>query len=403
MKTRMTGVLLIILVIISLAWQQYPNTPEVPYTGVYSKASIYQGIETRARTVKWNANGVWWMQHNVWAEVFDQTADCTVNSPMGDKLIPNYVSTNIPLNGQPLAYDDCDGPNPNVNEELEISLNSNSIVAESTYTFDVGWLCNASNINGEVNVTFEMDLAGGKYWLDKKTYNITSCLALAPDSRQTQDQPGLIKVEGAKMANVSEPNPQRGNRLLWSAQDPTNTYTYYVIKTDQGKTRVRVQVNFHVPGVFERYRELNAALLNMPQGINQPTKAVVTFVSPISTVEAQELVKQTGMTVLAYGASGRDAPGRLFFVYIFPQSQAIEGIPSIDGVQVNGIMLLTGMVGRNTDTLASLARNPQVALVDVIYDTIKRDVEAKLGHPIEWSQIGVTDPAWYIAGGEIKP
>lgn len=401
--TRMTCILLMILVIISLAWKQYPNTPEVPYTGVYSKVSIFQGLETRARIVKWDADGVWWMQHNVWAEVFDQTADCTANSPTGDKLIPNYVGTNIPLNGQPLAWDDCDGPNPNVNEELEISIKSDSVVAEFAYNFDVGWLCNSSSISGEVNITFEMDAFGGKYWLDKETYSMTSCLALAPSSTQTQDPSELNNVEDAKTGSASEANPQRGNRVLWSTQDPTSTYTYYVIETDQGKTRVRVQVDFHVPGVFNRYRELNASLLNAPQGIDQSTKAVVTFASPISTIEAQELVKRTGMTVLAYGASGQDASGRLFFIYIFPQSQAIEGIPNIEGVQVDGIMLLTGMVERNTDVLASLARNPQVALMDMIYETVKRDVEARLGYPIEWDQIGVTDPAWHIASGEIKP
>lgn len=406
MKTRKIRILLIALATASLAWQSYPNTPEVPYTGTYSRQYITNGVWTKAQSIMWDSNGVWWIKNNAWSEVFDQTADCTTNSPTGDKLRPILVVTNIPNNGGS-SFDDCDGPNPNVNEEFELYLNSNSIVAQTPYVYEVKWQCNGSNISGEVNITFEMDLFGGKYWLDKKTYSIGSCTgpAAAPAATEIQNPQQLEQsVEGdGTISATSEPLPEKKDELLGGVQDPTDTYKYHVVRTRQGKTRVRMQVDFHIPGVFERYKELNASLISAPYEINRPTKVVVTFASPASVAEALEVAKQIGMTVRSYGSSGRDASGQLSFVYSFPESQSIEGLPDVQGVQIDGIMVLTGIIEHDADKLASLTRNPRVALVDVIYDSIQRDVEAKLRHSVELDQIGITTPAWYIAAGEIKP
>lgn len=162
-------------------------------------------------------------------------------------------------------------------------------------------------------------------------------------------------------------------------------------------------MDFHRPGIFERYRELNASLINTLQRNDRPIKIVVTFSSPVSVIEAQEIVEQSGMTILSYGSSGRGASNRLTFVYSFPESGLIEGTPDVPGVQIDGIMVLTGIVKRDIDKLVSLANNPRVALVDVIYDTIRRDVEAALGQSVELDQIGITTPAWHIAAREITP
>lgn len=405
MNTRKIRILVVVLAIVSLAWASYPGTPEVPYTGTYSRQYITNGVWTKAQSIKWNSDGVWWMRNNVWSEVFDQTADCTSNSPAGDKLRPIYVVTDIPNNGGS-SFNDCDGPLPNINEEFELYLNPNSIGAETPYVYEVKWQCNGANISGEVNITFEMDLFGGKYWLDKKVYAIEPCTgpATAPAMIESQSpqQPGS-GGEDDKTSITGEPLPKKETELLWSVQSSDDTYKYHVLRTDQGKTRVRLLVDFHRPGIFERYRELNASLINTLQRNDRPIKIVVTFSSPVSVIEAQEIVEQSGMTILSYGSSGRGASNRLTFVYSFPESGLIEGTPDVPGVQIDGIMVLTGIVKRDIDKLVSLANNPRVALVDVIYDTIRRDVEAALGQSVELDQIGITTPAWHIAAREITP
>ncbi|HLF24811.1 MAG TPA: hypothetical protein VJG32_00625 [Anaerolineae bacterium] len=130
---------------------------------------------------------------------------------------------------------------------------------------------------------------------------------------------------------------------------------------------------------------------------------VITFAIPVSLAEAQEVVKQTGMTVLSYGSSGRDISNQLSFAYSFPQSGMIAGLPDVQGIQIDGIMVLTGIVEHAADNLEFIADNPRLALVDVIYNTISQDVETALGYPVELDQVGITTPAWYIAAGEIRP
>ncbi|HLF24812.1 MAG TPA: hypothetical protein VJG32_00630 [Anaerolineae bacterium] len=278
MKTRKIHFLLIALALVSLAWQSYPGTPEVPYTGTFSKEYIPNGVWMKAESIKWNSGGVSAMKSNVWSELFDQTADCTTSSPTGDKLYPILVATNLPNTGA-RTFDDCVGPAPDVQEEIELYLNTNSIVAGTSYYYNVKWQCNTSSDNGEVNITFEMDLFGGKYWLDKKLYSIYSmggCTGpAAPAPNAALDSSGLESaVEDQFSSDTSRPPLEEQDKPLWSVQDPNDTYSYRVVRTRHGKTRVRMQVDFHTPGVFEQYKALNLSLVDTLREREQPTLVV---------------------------------------------------------------------------------------------------------------------------------
>ncbi|MGI0015703.1 MAG: hypothetical protein ACREBU_19990, partial [Nitrososphaera sp.] len=133
-----------------IAWEQ--SIPASPYTGTYSRQYLSTGVRSNGRSIKWNTTGVNEIKNNIWIEFFDQTADCTSNSPNGDKLYPDYVVISLPDNGV-FAYNDCDGPLPNVSEEVEVQVNSGSVVAETAYQYDVVWRCNSRNQSGEINIT----------------------------------------------------------------------------------------------------------------------------------------------------------------------------------------------------------------------------------------------------------
>lgn len=388
------GILLIIaLVALALvAWE--PSITESPYTGTYSREYVSSDVViSKARQVKWNTAGISRIRANFWDEFFDQTADCTVNSPNGDKLIPLSYSSNIP-NWGVWAYNDCGGPLPDVNEEVELHQNSLATVAEQAYYYDIRWRCNGA-VSGEINTTYELGAIGAKDWLDKVTYSRTTGVCGAASSSLSGELTNQSAFQPSTEGKDSPPIPQE--TPLLSGDGPEELYQYRVVETPHGKIRIRVHVNFHDPLVFERYRALNSRLAESLMGTHEPVRVTMTFVSPHPVNAVAALLARSELTVLSYGATGRDELGDQVSVFIWPESAAVEPFPPLEGVTLDGIMVVTGLVKPTSDGLGLLTRDPRIALLDVLATVLKQDVEAELGKPIDVLQIHIPTPFWDIA------
>ncbi len=173
-RTIIRIAVLAIVALAIIAWG--PSITESPHTGTYSQQALSTGLRTNARSMQWNVAGVNAIQTNGWVEYFDQTADCVGSPKVGDKLYAQYAVTDIPNNGA-FSSNDCDGPNPNVNEEIELDMGGGAALwAGLNYQYDVVWHCNNVPISGEVNITFELGTVWSKDNLDKEVYSISSCI-----------------------------------------------------------------------------------------------------------------------------------------------------------------------------------------------------------------------------------
>ena len=111
------------------AWGYGGN--EAPYQGNYTYWTTYGlGVTSYAYNMKWTQsaiNDMKWDGNNEW---LDQTADCTNDSPGGDRLHATASSTNIPNYGFS-TYNDCD--NASWKEETELKINPYSLNTTTTY------------------------------------------------------------------------------------------------------------------------------------------------------------------------------------------------------------------------------------------------------------------------------
>lgn len=393
MHRRIAHLSIAVIVALSLvAWVQ--PLLEAPYTGTFYSSSRSNGIRTNARSVKWDSAGVYYMQQNGWGDAYyDQTADCTANSPQGDKMRADYVVTSTPNYGA-FAYDDCDGPLPNGNEEIELTINDLSVVAQTSYQYDVVWRCKAASVSGEINITFELGAWGPKGWQDKVTYNLGNCQGPFP----------TVAQEAFLLSPTSTDSSLQPPEIISTVTGSGETVQYQALRTSQGTLRARAQVNFIDEDRFRAYREFNVNMATTLQAevANAPVLSVVTFAAPLAVDEVRALAELAGLEVISYGAFGTNTSGEQVSVYVWPETQTVEELPAIRGIKLKGIMTITALVKPEASGLGMLLSDKRITLVDVSANQIKAKVEAELGESIEVTQIGVPNPAWLIIAGTIK-
>jgi len=388
MKPYIKVFCVLVFVLVLVAWDD--NDISSPYTGSFTLSYQIDGVTSKARSIKWSQNSVNEIKTNVWVEFFDQTADCTANSPTGDKLFQLWFSTNIPNNGA-WTYNDCDGPLPNVNEEVELTLNSANIVAEQSYTYDVIWGCNSSSVSGEINVTFELGTVGPKDWLAKQSYSKSNCQGLfAPPVSTFSYIPYKENALDSYDANPFEMSVNHTNGL----------FSYEILRTTQGELKARSQVNFNDANTLVEYRTLNNGLVSTLMESKEDLLVVVTFNSPINLEEARNFSERANFHILSYGVYGTNLQGEVVSAYHFPPSHVIEGFPESDKVSFDGVLTMAGVVNRSH--LSDILDDQRVALMDVTANQIQADIETTMGEHIPLEQIGIPTPAWLIASGAIS-
>ena len=91
--------LILITTSVVLAWE--PNFPSAPYTGYMTWHLDESGRygESGANNIKWSHYGKWYMEQYDTDPKLDMTADCSENSPQGDKLDVAYCYRPHCLNG----------------------------------------------------------------------------------------------------------------------------------------------------------------------------------------------------------------------------------------------------------------------------------------------------------------
>lgn len=62
---------------------------------------------------------------------------------------------------------------------------------------------------------------------------------------------------------------------------------------------------------------------------------------------------------------------------------------------------MTGLLNPTPPTLDALLSDGRIALVDLMATEVEQRIEAELGASIEVTQIGFSNPAWYLYSGEI--
>lgn len=122
------------ITVFAAAWG---NHPEAPYQGQY----IYwttsgPGVVSYAYGMKWTQDAIDDMKWDGNTEVLDQTADCTNDSPGGDRLHTQSSSSNIPNTGIN-GYNDCGVYQ--WFEESELKINPHSLNTSTQYWQSVNW------------------------------------------------------------------------------------------------------------------------------------------------------------------------------------------------------------------------------------------------------------------------
>lgn len=390
MKWRKIGftVLAIVTTLSLVAWQRiYAGTP---FTGVMWLTSITGGLRSNVRDIQWDAAGVNEIRNNWHFEEYDQTADCVGSPEVGDKLRVYSTFTTIPNTGA-FAYNDCNGPNPDVNEEVEIAVNSNSVVAGTNYQYDVTWYCNGTNISGEVNVSFEYS----SVYHDWNTN--TQYWGWCGGAAQLSTPNSQVESESWQSQRLSAPP----HVIVYESEEQGNTLHYEVLRISEGKLRARVRIDFSDANAFKNYQQLNSTWLASWRDVasSEPILAVVTLRDPITSSELAAVAEKTGMEIVSFGAFGANDVGQQVSVYVWPINDQDTAIPAEESVKYDGVRTFMALI--KPVMLEPLLSDPRVVLVDVSANQVKDEVFAKLGESIDVTQIGVPNPAWLFASGEL--
>jgi hypothetical protein len=387
-KTTVKIAILFISLMALVAWS--PNHGEAPYTGSFSLSYPASGqVKSSATSIKWTTAAINDMDGDGNSEYLDQTADCVGSG--GDKLDVSYVVTNIPDHGV-AAYNDCG--NSSIREEVELHIDEDSLVAGASYYYNVVWLCKVAPTSGEINVSFE-PAPWDHDWLDKVNYSCSSTASI-------QSQQALMRsaLDVGLQEEESKPAVSTKNgRSDIIHQFENGIFAYEVVRNEHGKLRVRVNVEFEDPQILEAYENYNRDLAIELASKEQPVLTVITFASPLTVGELRELTESLGMEVVSYSIFGSSQEDDITTIHVWPQSKTVEEIPVIDGVTMDGVMTVTGIV--DSSSLPVLSASEEVALIDVIGNQIQSQVQSDLGEFIELGQLGIPTPAWSLIAGEI--
>jgi len=377
------GMLMAMFVLV--AWS--PNHQQAPYNGVYSRnyPSPAQ-VRSNGQDIKWSQYAIDAMNNDSNTEYFDQTADCSANSPGGDRLSVHYIVTTIPNSGA-FSYNDCGSSS--AKEELEITITSNSLNDQHPYTFDVVWLCQTTSASGEINISFEPQNFGTSAqthdWLDKVYYACNQ----GPNSNANSQarQSGSLNSSSTQMIEKKEPTLAR---IIGENQ----AYSYELQENKEGSLQARVNLDFASKGVLENYISHNKHLLSNLVSQNERIVATITLNSPISEDEFAQLIDQTNSDVISYSVFGQNESGETVSAYIWPQEREGNELLAAENIQIDGIMAATIYVDSNE--LNSLKNNQQIALLDLVANEIKAEIELTQNKLIELDEIFVPSPAWEI-------
>lgn len=344
-------------------------------------------IVSYAYGMKWTQDAIDDMKWDGNTEVLDQTADCTDDSPAGDKLHTQSSSSNIPNTGINV-YNDCGVYQ--WFEESELKINPYSLNTSTQYWQSVTWQCVNAGVSGDLNITFEAAPWHHTGWLDKESYSCGYSFASF----------------GNEIDDVDRSTTQNEPILLREVDN--GIFSYRVIRKSDGNLRVYSDVDFMDPQIFKAYKVENERLLNTilsEKAENDTILVIVTFNSPLTVEEAQSLTKNARMEVLSYSVFGHQE-NDIVSTYMFPQSRTIEDtiqmkthLENIGEVVNDGVMTIMGYVDGSGLQLLDSYQN--VALLDTVASRIQSEIR-DLDGAVDLQQFAIPNPAWHIYAGEIS-
>lgn len=140
----------LVFVGVALAWE--PSFASAPYTGWFWTTNRTDGLVAAVgQNIRWSSSGVSALQNDT-TPMLDITADCTQNSPAGDKLDYNTAHTDLPNNGV-FGSNDCDSSA--YWEEGQVIIRRESVQSEKDYYFQVLYTKAQSSASGHLNLTYQ--------------------------------------------------------------------------------------------------------------------------------------------------------------------------------------------------------------------------------------------------------
>jgi hypothetical protein len=342
--------------------------------------------ESGANNIKWSHYGKWYMEQYDTDPKLDMTADCSENSPQGDKLDVAYISTSIP-NWWVQIKNDCG--QSSVREEVDLHIWTGSLWAETPYYYRV-WYRIQSGGYGEVNLTYQRESPPPRWdWLDKVTY-------WAPYAKGSAGADGENCSTTSCQESKSEvPLPR------WNHGD---LYSYAVEQAADGTVDVTVWINFDDMDVHARYVEANKALAErLIAGKKGRVPVTVTFLRPLPLSETKAIIEASGMQVTAVGLDAVDKQGAKTTIVGIPRSGQFLDEPELSqvvlqpgGYTLKGAVVLSGEMEATEEGLGRLLNHEGIYLVDVTAAEVRELVAAQLSKAGSDISVFTPSPHWLI-------
>jgi len=356
------------------AWAPYAGELVWIYPGEF-------GPESVAYEMKWSQMALTIMRG--WPQtdaILDQTADCTANSPDGNKLSAAWSFTNIP-HYSVNSKNDCPWWDPwGPKEEVEMQMKTSNMQADYSYMWTVVWRPEKSAASGEINITAQRDQSEWQ-WLDKTLYSYGS---------------------GAAVANFSKISP-KSNGVITTTRGFKEWYAYKVVSEGIGRLQAYVAVDFDNPVTLREYIAANRSLAaKLSATYKGEVPVTVTFAQPLSIEQVKILIAQTGFRLTAYYVTATNERGQRAALVVWPFNGTLEDEEPLQraylqtyGYRPIGIAVLVGWVPSPTG-LAMLLQNSLAYLVDVVAADIAQNMGLELQDISHYMDVVVPTPYWNI-------
>lgn len=308
----------------------------------------------------------------------DITADCT-NGRADQLHVINWFS-NLP--GRSFqSWDDCG--NIFIKEEGEIFFDKNSIsTAVTNYEADVIFQKRLATASGEINHTYQRSSGSDPKvcgsgpcgdpnhdWLAKSLYiNYNFSQWVPPNTGWT-----WTSLFGASRAYASA-SPTHNDQDAWNLSSPDAPFSIQVAR-DGKRARVYIEADFSDPVVLQSYLQWNASRARvLPTNGPSPVYVKVTFRTPVSIAEAQNLIDAVGLNLQQTTFVVQDKEGKPHNGGTLSDGAssvihlgALQSIFEEKEIKLDGVMVIEGLVKRS-NALQTLLAAPQVYLLDVTAD-----------------------------------
>lgn len=408
-QARFLAMLMFILLVLvgiaipALAWFDREEDGYLQGAPSNGRLGYTHGADVRAWTLEMRWNTTYYVRRDNSPRI-DVTADCDSGTGADHLHVINF-SSNLP--GKSFqSWNDCG--NISIKEEGEIFFDKNGISTsrtdyEATVIFQRK---NPRTGNGAIDHSYQRSsgpdpkvcgrICGDPNhdWLAKSKFDAHyNFIGFEPPKA------GWTAWLGASRAYASELLVSEEQDVFTLSQ-PSVPFIVQVVK-DGEHTRAYLEADFSDRASLQSYVQWNAAQARMlSANLEHPVWVKVTFRSPVSIAEVQNLVDATGLSLEQTTFVGRSTEGQPYNGSTLSDGidstirlGALESLWEEKKIQLDGVMVIEGALNRG-DALQILLKAPQVYLVDMTADFVSKKVRA--AGITNLQGIVVPSPYWWL-------